>query len=284
MDLISDESFLCVRHPERHKLNEVAYNLPDAVFALSQPEVERQAMKRLDNEDTLVIGKTHFVRGWAGLPVQKQTRMWGFGFWIRISPSDFADFEKRGRVHHPKYAGTVANQGLYGAPTLGLAAEMEFRGVGQRPLIRFTDDRHPLTALQKSGVSEALLRQWLSDAYHDGDPQPAGRPFQGKLETEGWEIHLPSDLGKVPVKFESPPKEGDTVKVVMEVLTADLDGALATINAGWWVRLDDVSRPDLWSGTLASDTRVQATIMLGSRIWLRPDQVVQHDPGTPTSR
>ncbi len=61
---IADKDFLCVRHPERHKLNEVAFNLPDAVFALTQPESERDAMKKLDNEDTLTIGDAHFVRGW----------------------------------------------------------------------------------------------------------------------------------------------------------------------------------------------------------------------------
>ena len=46
----------------------------------------------------------------------------------------------------------------------------------------------------------------------------------------------------------------------------------------WWGRLDDTSRPDLWSGTFASSTRVPATLLLGSRVWVRRNQVLEHKP------
>ena len=62
-----EESFLCVRDGERHKPKEVAFNLPDAVFALSRSQAERESLARLENEDTLALGEARFVRGWAGM-------------------------------------------------------------------------------------------------------------------------------------------------------------------------------------------------------------------------
>jgi len=66
------------------------------------------------------------------------------------------------------------------------------------------------------------------------------------------------------------------VKVLISALVADETGARTTITAGWWVRLDDLSRPALWGGTLASNTRVPATLALGSRLWIRPEQIIEH--------
>jgi hypothetical protein len=80
------------------------------------------------------------------------------------------------------------------------------------------------------------------------------------------------------VSLAKPPATGDTVKVGIGALVSDEKGAITTINAGWWVRLDDTSRPHQWSGNLASNTRVPATLSLGSRLWIRPEQVLEHRP------
>lgn len=269
------ETFLCVRHGERHALNEVAYGWPDAVFALALPAAEKERLTALRNQDLMVVGEGHFVRGWAPLPVKQRQGEWGIGFWVRVSAESYAAIERAGDVKS-KFEGTVANQGLYGAPTLGLAALLEPRGEGWRPAIRFTDASHPLAVMQKDGVSETVWRQWLSDTFHQGEPEPLGAPFEGALERHGWSILEPAAAGKTAVEFKAPPAKGDTVKVLMAVRTSDVNGDPSTINAGWWVRVDDTSRADLWSGTLASETRVEATIRLGSRIWFKPGQVVQH--------
>ncbi|MCP4449338.1 MAG: DUF2199 domain-containing protein [Myxococcales bacterium] len=275
-------TFRCTWSDENHPAKEIGFNWPDAVFSMDLSEAERKRYQEGHNEDTHVVGNSHFIRGWAPIKVQGFDKEWGFGFWIRVSKQDFADFEKRGRVDHPKYGGTIANQTLNGAPTLGLAAEMEFRGRGQRPLLRFTDTRHPLTQMQKKGVGFDEWRAWCSATFHQGEEEPAGKPFEASFAKHGWQIYLPTDLGKAPFKFGQPPKAGDTVKVGIGVLTASDTGEVKTVNAGWWVRLDDVSNRRLWSGTLASPVRLQTTLTFGSRVWLRPEQAFEYMPDEDT--
>jgi hypothetical protein len=118
----------------------------------------------------------------------------------------------------------------------------------------------------------------MSEAFHQGQPAPKGEPFQATLAAHGWTVRDPAELGKAPVNFLQTPAVGDTVKVAISALVTDETGKTTTINAGWWVRLDDVSRADLWGGALASNTRVPATLSLGSRVWLRPQQVLEHTP------
>ncbi|MDB4954070.1 MAG: hypothetical protein JWO36_1639 [Myxococcales bacterium] len=269
-------SFLCTWDGQQHAIREVGFNWPDAVYALSLSEDERKKLQTGENEDTAVVGEAYFVRGFAPIPIRDRHDDWGIGFWIQISPGDFAEFEKLNRVAHPKYAGRIANQSLYGSPTLGLKAEMEFTREGRRPTIRFTDHRHPLARFQKDGVDEQEWRSWMSEAFHHGDDAPRVDPFQATLDAHGWTVRNPSDLGKAPVSFLKPPGVGDTVKVGIGALVADAKGEITTINAGWWIRLDDVSRPDRWGGTLASHMRVQATLSPGSRVWIRPEQVFEH--------
>lgn len=271
------ETFLCTRHDQRHPVREIGYGWPDAVFALKLPPAEKARLTALRNEDVMTVGNGHFVRGWAGFTVKQRAGDWGFGLWVRVSPEDYAAIEKAGSVTST-FTGTIANQELYGAPTLGVSASLEPRGEHLRPFVRFTDPKHPLTALQKDGVGETQWRQWLSDASHDGDPEPASAPAEGTFEQQGWVIYEPAAAGKTAVVFTSPPLKNDTVKVLMGVRTADENGEPTTVNAGWWVRVDDTSRPELWSGTLASETHFESTIRFGSRIWFKPRQVVQHAP------
>lgn len=270
-------TFACTRCAERHPLQELGFNLPDAAFAHGHsPEARAQLP---NNEDTLVLGRAHFIRGWAELRIHGR-EPWGLGFWVKVSPDDFADFERRGRVGHPPYAVTIANQDLLEAPTFGLLAELTARGPGQRPAIRFTGETHPLTHLQRDGVPEATFTRWLSSAFHHGEPQPSDAPFDGTLEQHGWRIVSAMETGGWPASLAKTPSPGDTVKVRVQVASVGLEGEPFELSAGWWVRLDDVSREGLWSGTLASHVRVPATLSLGARVWVRPEQVLEHAAGS----
>src|SRR4051794_35870549 len=99
------ETFLCDRHDERHPLQEFGYGWPDAVFAHGLPASEKERLTALRNEDFMLVGEGHFVRGWAPIPVQQRAGEWGLGLWVRVASAD-------------SVSGTIANQGLYGAPTL----------------------------------------------------------------------------------------------------------------------------------------------------------------------
>jgi len=178
-------TFLCTWDGKLHAIRQIGFNHPDAVYALSLSDAERKRLQATDNDDTAVVGGAFFVRGWAPIPISHELRDWGFGFWIQISPQDFADYEQRGQAEHPTYRGQIANQSIYGAPTLGLAAELELRGGGLRPIIRFTDDKHPLARLQNTGVDGTQWREWLSEGFHLGEPAPRGAPFLAALDSHG---------------------------------------------------------------------------------------------------
>lgn len=269
-------TFLCARDGERHPANEIGYGWPDAVFSTGLREAEKERFLALQNEDLMVVGEGHFVRGWAPFRIEKRSEPWGLGFWVRVSPEDFAVIKKAGNVT-ATFTGTIANQVMFGAPTLGLAVRLEPGGAGARPKIYFTAV-HPLTTLQKSIVTEETWRMWLTDAVHLGEPEPYSAPGEGTLETTGWSIYEPDVAGKTPFAFDKPPAKDDTVKVMMAVRVSDVNGNPMTYNAGWWVRVDNTARRDLWSGTLASDVHVEATIRYGSRLWFKPGQVVQYAP------
>jgi hypothetical protein len=44
------------------------------------------------------------------------------------------------------------------------------------------------------------------------------------------------------------------------------------------MRLDEVASTDSWSGTLANDPPVPATLSLGRRFWISPEHVTEFKP------
>jgi hypothetical protein len=297
----SVKSFDCTWAAEKHPLKEIGHKLPDAAISFALSQEQRDEYRRLDNEDTLVIGDAHFVRGWAPFPIRGTEDHWGLGIWIKISPADFAEFESLSPEPYPPYRGTIANQSFYSAPTLGVAAEMRFRPSeidieiemveskpvdGQfvrhdlRPEIHFVDETHPLAQFQRDGLPLDVLRGWMSDMLHRADKEPKREPFEPELALHGWRIAAPSAFGKAVATLPASPVAGDAVKAYFEVLAADERGETTFVRAGWWIRLDDVSRPELWSGTLDNYTKFPATIRYRSRVWVRADQIVEHAPST----
>jgi hypothetical protein len=273
------EAFECSRCGQRHPWREIGFAWPDATFALSVPEAEQKALRAGKNEDALVMrDHLYFVRGWAPVPIREGGE-YGLGFWLQVSRADFQDFESRKRMKHPTYQGTIANQTLLLAPSLGMKAEMYARADDQRPGLRFKDASHPLAMAQRDGVPVETVRGWMSMGFHLEDPEAKGAPFDGTLEKHGWAVLDPEEAGRTPAKLEQPPKAGKAVKVVVRFIAADEEGRATGLNAGWWVRLDDVSRPELWSGTLDNYPRVPATLTRGARLWLKPSQVVEVEPG-----
>lgn len=289
--------FECTWKDERHVLLEIGHNLPDAASSLELPEAERAKYKDLDNEDDLVIGDAHFVRAVAPFEVLGADFSWGLGLWVKISSEDFAELQKLGDKGHPPYEATVANQAVYGEPILGLPAvirpasadtqakspaakDRKYKRTEFRPQIFFADEEHLLTKYQNEGLPYDTLRGWLSDTAHDGEPEPKEKPFEADLEEHEWVIDDPRELEEEVFTFKQPPKAGDAVKALFTVVVSDEQGEPSLINAGWWVRLDDVSRDGVWSGTLDNYPPLPATIRYMSRVWVRPNQVVDYDDGT----
>lgn len=271
--------FQCVHCDERHPWKEVGFNWPDATLALSWSEEQKAELRNGDNEDTLVIeGRDFFIRGWA--PVElKEGGHYGVGFWIQVAEADFEALQQPSATDTKAYAGRIANQDLLLAPTLGAAATVTRRATGFRPVIRFSDLDHPFARAQRTGVELRLVSRWLSDAQHPEVSVPSDPPTVGTLEADGWEVMDCRRAGKTPVEFEAPPLHGALVKVLVAFVGADAEGTPMVINAGWWVKIDSVDDPELWSGTLRNVPRVPSTLRLGSRLWFRPEHCFEHAPG-----
>lgn len=277
MDASTPGEFWCSLCQKHHAHGEAGFRLPDAAFALTLPPEERTRLKGLDNIDVaVVLGKSFFVRGVADIPVLGTDDFHGIGFWAQISAKDFADFEARGRTNHPSYEGRIANQSTFLGPTLGLATRVDFLAPGVRPSLVLYDQTHPLARAQTTGIAQEQIDAWMAEALHAGDPAPPlGQPFVAQLVTHGWELTDPRELGDEPYAFDSTPEVGDTVKVIVSFIASDHKGDPTRIRAGWWVKLDDVSRPDAWSGLLANVPVVPAPLSLGSRIWLHASHVIE---------
>ncbi len=268
------DDFRCTWCGDEHPNREVGFNWPDAVFALDAPAGVREQLADLSNEDTLELDRCCFVRGWAPVSVDGAADAYGVGFWVQVARPDYDRFlEAAGGRHAPLY-GRIANQLLLGAPTLGAPARAEFRGDGLRPLIRLVGD-HPFAAMQAHGVDGETVGEWMSEAQHDREGAPLGEPFVAEIARHGWELFDAFACGLVPVQAR--PRVGQNVKLRFRFLAANHVGDPTELTAGWWVSIDAMPSEARWSGTLANVPRVPSTLSLGSRIWLSPEHVLEHE-------
>jgi hypothetical protein len=269
------EGFKCRRCGKHHKEGEPGFNWPDAVYALDLSEAERASFQRSDTEGVAVVGgKAFFVRGWAPFKVQGREKPYGIGFWVQLSEKDYRDFEAHGRKDHPAYTGRIANQSNYLGPTLGLPARIEHRAAGQRPQIVLLGD-NPLARAQEQGIDESTLHGWIEELVHAGEPGPRGKPVVASLDEDGWAVLAPEASKQASVSFPRPPKAGEQVKVALRFVAASSKGDPVAVDASLWLKVEDTTRRDLWSGTLANHPRVPAPISFGSRVWFKPSQVLE---------
>lgn len=273
------DTFMCPRCSKSHKYGEPGFNWPDAIFALSLPDEEKHALKDGgNNEDVAIVRGAHFVRAVLFVPVAGWSGPLGIGFWIRISPADYRDFERRKRLEHPVYSGELANQATFLGPTLGLRASMAFQGAGLRPMLKLLDSSGALAQAQSMGVSDELARGWLAETVHDGEAEPKGPARTPQLQKDGYRLVTASESGRPGVRLPRRPSPGDLVKVVVEFLASDEKGIPKPTVAGWWLKLDDVGTTDTWSGTLENPPRVPAPISRGARFWIRPEHIIEFTP------
>lgn len=270
------KTFDCPRCKRAHKYGEPGFNWPDAAFALSLSEEEKATIRAPgDNEDIATVRGTHFVRGVLHIPVTEWSAPIGLGFWIRISAGDFADFERLNRADHRVYSGHLANQTNFLGPTLGLRAAMSFRRRGERPVLKLLESSQPLAQAQANGAAEALARQWMSETVHQGEPEPLGPAKAPSLEKDGYRLLTAKEAGKTSVQLAQPPSVGSFAKVIVEFLGSDDKGEPQRMTAGWWLKLDETGADDRFSGTLDNVPRVPATVVLGTRFWVRAEHITE---------
>lgn len=273
---MTTSSFTCSRCGARHDRLEIGFRLPDAAFALALSDEERSRLAASDEPDSIEVRDASFVRGVALLRVADRVDArdtFGIGFWAQLAPEALRDHARRD-APHPAYAARVANQAMLLAPTLGLAARVEYAGVGLRPRITLSGT-HPLTRAQQSagGIADEVVTGWLEEQAHVGEPVLPGEPVVAELARDGWQLLAPDDVGRAPLAAAGwNARAGDLVKVAIRWLAADVHGDTVALLAAVWVRIDVVTRADGWlGGVLDNHLRVPGTIELGARMWMRPD-------------
>jgi hypothetical protein len=274
----------CAQCGRAHHELEPAFRRPDAILAV--PADDRPGRVR-ESDDLCSVDETaYFIRCVAPVPVEGREEPFHWGFWVRVAHPHFDDyfrhFEEGSSPDHPGFPGTLANQTALLPPTLGLPVHVVLGRGSARPRLMLLDPAHPLTRDQERGVTEAQVAAWVArlPCGDEGERlEPPIPPFTATLAGRGWTLAAPEEVDLPRVAPSRPPRQGDHAKVAITYLAADPHGDVRHRTEAPWVRLDEVRADGWWGGTLANVLRVPGPIGLGSRIWLRAEQVVGFTPG-----
>ncbi len=131
---------------------DIAFQLPDAIWALS--EAERQQRAQFDS-DLSRLDDRYFIRGVAFVPVQGTDRQFGWGIWVEIPPENFFHYAKNFNSDNrgtASFSGKAANRLLHYPDTCGITMQVQLGDQTQRPIFTSTDPQHPLTLEQANGI------------------------------------------------------------------------------------------------------------------------------------
>jgi hypothetical protein len=275
---------LCAVCGREHDEIEPAFRRPDALFAV--PKDERAGRARESDDLVAIDDVAFFIRCVAPIPVKGREAPYGWGFWVKVAERDFGEyrrfFDEDPPRDHPGFLGTLANQTRLLPPTLGLPVHVHLGRGSQRPRLMLLDDAHPLTRQQEEGLTaadvHALSERCTDDDAAEAPPGPGRPPFRPTLEEEGWLVAEPGDVECEPEPLASAPAPGDLVKAPFVFLAADAHGAIDERVELMWVELDDVRADGWWGGTLNNHPFVPGTLDAGTRVWLRAEHVLAHEP------
>lgn len=159
-------SFACAVCGETHagETRDIRLGLPQPIFLLDEDERELRAQV---GDDSAVLRhgdrERYFVRALLELPVDGEDGYFGYGAWIEVSESDFAelgrlwDDEEGWRVS--PFPGTLANELSPYAFTEGLPVRIRLRDVQLLPLVELEDGIHELVRAQRHGISQHRAHQ-----------------------------------------------------------------------------------------------------------------------------
>lgn len=263
---------------------EPAFRRPDAYFAV--PSDDRA--KRVKESDDLVSidDAAFFLRGVAPIGIVGQDEVYAWGFWVKVSQADFAEylrfFDVDPPVDHPGFTATIANQTRWLPPTLGLRVHAHLQRERQRPRFMLLDDAHPLTAQQAKGVSASQVHEWSEAVSRQGEEilkEPPRARFTPALEKEGWLVATPEQVGREGVRHDGPVAAGDLVKAPFVFRAADERGNVSDRVELMWVEVDATAEDGWWSGTLSNHPFVPGPLDAGTRVWLRGEHLLAFKKG-----
>lgn len=137
---------------------DIRMGLPQPIFLLDEEERDERARVG-DDWATLRTGERErfFVRALLELPVDGEDGYFGYGTWVEVDPSHFAQL---GELWHDAegwrsdpFPGTLANELSPYAFTEGLPVRIQLRDVELLPLVELDEGDHELVRAQRRGIS-----------------------------------------------------------------------------------------------------------------------------------
>jgi hypothetical protein len=146
----------CGKEVEPHQMD-VAFGLPDAVFALS--EEQRAARASMHSDLCSLDDRRYFIRGVVYVPVQQLGIDFGWGVWAEVSADTFRRYRElydQDGSSEPPAAGILANTPP-GYAAIEQALEIHFGPADQRPLFKPTASDSEFYREQIEGLP---VRKW----------------------------------------------------------------------------------------------------------------------------
>ncbi|MBF9141617.1 DUF2199 domain-containing protein [Hymenobacter properus] len=164
------DGFTCSKCGEFHAEFPMCFGAQFPAYYFSIPADERESRIEL-TESLCIIDDTHFfIRGRIEIPVIDSTEVFCWDVWTTLSEANFwrtnEVWHDPERVNEPAYFGWLQTS-LPGYPeTLNLKTLVHTQPVGSIPLIEVTEEGHPLSADQLSGITWQRVIELVEIALH----------------------------------------------------------------------------------------------------------------------
>ncbi len=157
-------SFTCPHCGNTHEglPTDRGYSLPDAVWAIPEPE---RAARAKWTADLCQMGVRYFIRCVLKVPFTDRAGYFGWGLWVEVT---WPVFERYLEVYEsdgssePVYPATIANEPPRYDRTLGESVNLQFGAATDRPTIQFLTGATCQLALEQGhGIDTARYHQLL---------------------------------------------------------------------------------------------------------------------------
>jgi hypothetical protein len=163
----------CSKCGKVHRLtdSELVFELPDAIFALS--EEQRSEQCQIHEEVCVLDRERFFLRGLLPMPVEGRAEVYRLGVWAEISVEVYRRIHELwkdpAQFEEPRMPGILANHlPLNEQETAGMPISIQLTGPRTRPEFYVQSAEHPLHAEQTQGIDEHRALEYSDRTRHKG--------------------------------------------------------------------------------------------------------------------
>lgn len=135
------------------------------------PSFESDPDSMLSSDQCVIKGRHFFIRGLIEIPVIGSQDVFSWGVWVSLSKDNFTRalevWNTEGREAERPYFGWLSTElALYSEDTTNLKTNAHTRPVGKRPFIELESTDHPLAVEQRTGITQARVREIAMAVLH----------------------------------------------------------------------------------------------------------------------